>query len=133
MRRRSALRSFRGWLGISRRASRPCDRRDIVMRMRFGRSILLGLALLGLTGAVVGAPSAYADQLPAPTVSTWSAPDGVFVDWDDVNPSGYYRVTRTVDGVSTTRVSWGSRYSDGALQPGQEATYVVEAYVSSTE
>ncbi|MGZ0148979.1 hypothetical protein ACXJJ3_18030 [Kribbella sp. WER1] len=66
-------------------------------------------------------------------MSAWSAPDGVFVDWDDVNPSGYYRLTRTVDGVSTTQVSWGSHYSDSALRPGQEATYVVEAYVSSTE
>jgi hypothetical protein len=103
------------------------------MRMRYGRSTLLGLALLGLTGGAVGALPASADQLPAPTVSTWSAPDGVFVDWDDVNPSGYYRLTRTVDGVSTTLVSWGSHYSDAALQPGQQATYVVEAYVSSTE
>lgn len=52
-----------------------------VMRMRYGRLTLLGLALLGLTGTAVGALPASADQLPAPTVSTWSAPDGVFVDW----------------------------------------------------
>jgi hypothetical protein len=104
-----------------------------VTRVRWSRSALLAVALLGLTttAGVVDTP-AHAETLPAPTVTTTSAPDGVYVDWDNVNPDGGYRLHRTVDGSTTSVFVYASHYGDKDLLPGQEATYVVEAYSGSS-
>ncbi len=78
--------------------------------------------------SVVAASPAAGDNVDPATVSTTPAPDGVWVDWNDVDTNGYYRLTRTVDDSTTSQVVYGSHFADTGLQPGQEATYSVAAY-----
>ncbi|SER69439.1 hypothetical protein SAMN05216199_0906 [Pedococcus cremeus] len=97
----------------------------------WGRRVLVAAVSAALVagGAASGAATvATAAEPLVATVTAYGAPDGVFVQWtpqDGYNRS--WRVTRTVDG-STSTFSWsGQRYSDTNLLPGQSATYTVAA------
>lgn len=97
----------------------------------WGRRVLVAAVSAALVagGAASGAATvATAAEPLVATVTAYGAPDGVFVQWtpqDGYNRS--WRVTRTVDG-STSTFSWsGQRYSDTNLVPGQSATYTVAA------
>ena len=105
------------------------------MLRSWGRRVLVAaVSAAVVAGGGLGAASlARAAELPVATVTAYGAPDGVLVQWtpqDGYNRS--WRVTRTIDGNTTTFGMVGQRYSDTNLLPGQSATYTVAAVDGAT-
>ena len=88
--------------------------------------VAVAMAVGSLTGAANVASAA--DPVIATPVA-YGAPDGVFLTWTSPDDTIWlWRVTRTVDGVVTTKeVSYSQNYADYDLAPGQSVTYTVAA------